>query len=260
MPAVIGTSGYSYEDWRGIFYPENLPKGKMLDFYVQHFKAVEINSSYYAVPHPAVFYQMSQKTPADFEFVVKVHQTTTHERPKNDPALIKLLEAIKPLQEAGKFAGFLAQFPYSFKNSGESRDYLKSVQEKIESLPVFVEFRNWTWDRPETYQFLQENKILYVNVDEPRLKGLLQPQEIVTGKLGYVRFHGRNSKDWWEGNNQTRYNYLYSKPELDEWLIGLSRILKKTFKTYIFFNNHPQGKAIQNAKMLKEIIESYLAD
>jgi uncharacterized protein YecE (DUF72 family) len=260
MKAVIGTSGYSYDDWRGVFYPENLPKGKMLDFYVQHFKAVEINSSYYSVPHPMVFYQMTQKTPDDFEFVVKVHQTTTHERRKDDSTLSELLEAVKPMREAGKFAGFLAQFPYSFKNSSESRDYLKSINDKLESLPLFVEFRNLTWDQPETSQFLQENKILYVNVDEPPLKGLLRPQEIITGQLGYVRFHGRNSQDWWEGTNQTRYNYLYSKQELDEWLIGLSRILKKTYKTYIFFNNHPQGKAIQNANMMRELIESYLAD
>ena len=260
MKAVIGTSGYSYEDWRGVFYPENLPKGKMLDFYVQHFKTVEINSSYYAIPHPAVFYQMTLKTPVDFEFVVKVHQSTTHERPKDDPALLKLLEAVKPMREAGKFAGFLAQFPYSFKNSPQSREYLKSINDQLQSLPLFVEFRNLTWDQPETYQFLQENQILYVNVDEPPLKGLLKPQEIVTGRLGYVRFHGRNSQEWWEGTNQTRYNYLYSKTELDEWLIGLSRILKKTYKTYIFFNNHPQGKAIQNANMMRELLESYLAE
>ena len=260
MKAVIGTSGYSYEDWRGVFYPENLPKGKMLDFYVQHFKTVEINSSYYAIPHPAVFYQMTLKTPVDFEFMVKVHQSTTHERPKDDPALLKLLEAVKPMREVGKFAGFLAQFPYSFKNSPQSREYLKSINDQLQSLPLFVEFRNLTWDQPETYQFLQENQILYVNVDEPPLKGLLKPQEIVTGRLGYVRFHGRNSQEWWEGTNQTRYNYLYSKTELDEWLIGLSRILKKTYKTYIFFNNHPQGKAIQNANMMRELLESYLAE
>lgn len=260
MKAIVGTSGYSYEDWRGVFYPPDLPKGKMLDYYVQHFRAVEINSTYYAIPHPRVFSQMNQKTPPDFEFVVKVHQTTTHERPQNDASLSQLIEAVKPIQETNKLTGLLAQFPYSFKNSPESRDYLKRIKERVISIPLFVEFRNWTWDRPETYEFLQENHIHYVNVDEPKLRGLLPPQDMVTGKLGYVRFHGRNSRDWWEGSNQTRYNYLYSKAELEEWLIGLSRILKKSFKTYIFFNNHPQGKAIQNAKMIQELLASYLVD
>ncbi len=251
---VIGTSGYSYEDWRGVFYPENLPKGKMLDYYAKHFSAVEVNSTYYKIPHPAVFAQMEQKTPSDFEFIVKVHQETTHIRRNNEEAMKKLLEAVQPLLEAGKLSGFLAQFPYSFKNTPGSRDYLLSVRYHAGDIPLFVEFRNWTWDRPEIANFLSENQLYYVNVDQPGLRGLLRPQEWVTGRLGYVRFHGRNSRNWWEGDNTTRYDYLYSKAELDEWLIRISRIMKKTFKTYIFFNNHPQGKAVQNAFLLREML------
>lgn len=260
MKLRIGTSGYSYEDWRDVFYPPGLPKGKMLDYYSQKFNCVEVNSTYYAIPSPVVFSRMNEKTPDDFGFVVKVHQTTTHQRPLQDDSLHQLRDAVRPLMESQKFSGFLAQFPYSFKNTPENRNYLINIRHNLENIPLFVEFRNWTWDREETYQVLRENRIDYVNVDEPPLRGLLKPQSYLTGEYGYIRFHGRNSADWWNGTNQTRYNYLYSREELTEWMTGISRILKKAYKTYIFFNNHPQGKAIRNAEMLKELMDTYLVN
>jgi len=253
----IGTSGYSYDDWRGIFYPRDLPKGDMLPFYAQHFDAVEINSTYYRIPHRAVFYHLGQKTPDQFEFIVKMNQATTHVRDDDYSAVSQIIESIRPLDEMGKFCGFLAQFPYSFKNTPTNRDYLRRVKEHVKEYPLFVEFRNWSWNRPEIFEFLLENDIGYVNVDQPRLRGLLPPQDVVTTKLGYVRFHGRNQKNWWDGTNETRYNYLYRQEELEEWLIRLSRIMGKTYKTYIFFNNHPQGKAIKNARMLKKLLEEH---
>lgn len=258
MKMFIGTSGYSYEDWRGSFYPVDLPKSKMLEYYAESFNCVEINSTYYKIPHSSIFYHLDQKTPPDFEFIVKLNRASTHERKNNIEAIKKLVEAVKPITDKGKFSGFLAQFPYSFKNIPSNRVYLAETKERLMDLPLFVEFRNWTWTRPEVYEFLEKINVCYVNVDEPRLRGLIEPQDIVTGDVGYIRFHGRNAKDWWNGNNQTRYNYLYSKSELDEWLINLSRILKKTYKAYIFFNNHPQGKAVQNANMLKSLLESHI--
>jgi len=254
----IGTSGYSYEDWRGVFYPPDLPGNQMLEYYAQHFNTVEINSTYYAIPNPAVFFHLGRKTPDNFEFIVKTHQETTHVRQNNEQAMADIIKAIKPLDEMGKFCGFLAQFPYSFKNTPENRDYLMKTRELAGIYPLFVEFRNWTWNRAEIFEFLRENGIGYVNVDQPRLRGLLPPREIVTIDLGYVRFHGRNKKEWWEGTNETRYNYLYSRDELSEWMIRIAHILKKTYKTYIFFNNHPQGRAVQNARMLKEMLEKQL--
>jgi uncharacterized protein YecE (DUF72 family) len=254
---IIGTSGYSYEDWRGVFYPQELPKGKMLDFYCKFFNAVEINSTYYRIPHAAVFYQMQKKTPEDFEFIVKVNQETTHIRKKNQIAMKQLIESVQPLVDSKKFSGFLAQFPYSFKNTPQNREYLWETRQLAGNHPLFVEFRNWTWDQPEIIKFLGQHHLFYVNVDLPKLKGLLPPHDLITGESGYIRFHGRNSFNWWKGTNQTRYNYLYSESELDEWLIKIARLLKTAFKTYIFFNNHPQGKAIQNASMLNQILDRF---
>lgn len=255
MPYKIGTSGYSYKDWEGVFYPPDLLHGQKLDYYAAHFSAVEINSTYYTIPNPAVFYHLNRKTPDNFEFIVKTHRATTHERKDNAQSMKSLLAAVAPIIESGKLRGFLAQFPYSFKNTPASRDYLHQTRELSGEFPLFVEFRNWTWNRPEIFDFLKENGIGYVNVDEPSLKGLLPPQDIATTDIAYVRFHGRNQQNWWEGTNETRYDYLYNDTELEEWIGRLSALIKKNLKTYIFFNNHPKGKAIQNVRTLINLLE-----
>jgi uncharacterized protein YecE (DUF72 family) len=254
----IGSSGYSYDDWRNHFYPPDLPKNKMLDFYCQYFQTVEINASYYRIPTQNIFQRMADKTPLNFEFIIKTHQETTHRRQENEKALNQLIEAVKPMIDSGRFKGFLAQFPYSFRNNEQNRKYLVQTKKITGSLPIFVEFRNYTWLNPQIESFLKENEIGYVNVDEPKLNGLLPPQDIVTSDTAYIRFHGRNEEDWWDGKGSARYDYEYKEEELKEWLTNISQILKKTYKSYIFFNNHPNGKAVKNARQMMQILQDQL--
>ena len=75
----VGTSGYSFDDWRGTFYPADIHKAAMLAFYAQHFDTVEVNATYYRIMPPIVFERMAEKTPDHFEFIVKTNQATTHE-------------------------------------------------------------------------------------------------------------------------------------------------------------------------------------
>ena len=255
---TIGTSGYSYDDWRTHFYPPEIPKSSMLHFYGQYFKTVEVNSSYYHIPTASTFERMLKKTPADFEFIIKVNQETTHRRKENEQAMNQLMESLKPMIESGKLKGLLAQFPYSFKNNEQSRNYLYQTKILTGDIPLFVEFRNFTWAHDQIPQFLRDNGIGYVNVDEPDLKGLLPKQDIVTSDAAYIRFHGRNEKDWWDGKGSARYNYEYNEDQLKEWLTNISNILKKTYKTYIFFNNHPNGQAIRNAQQMMKILNDQL--
>jgi uncharacterized protein YecE (DUF72 family) len=254
----IGTSGFSYDDWRGTFYPTEMPKANMLEFYCRYFQTVEINVTYYTIPGYKTFERLVQKTPEEFEFIVKTHQETTHRRRENPDSLNTLLTAVAPMIESGKFKGFLAQFPYSFKNNEENRNYLAQTKEIIGIYPLFMEFRNYTWNNAQVIEFLKSHEIGYVNIDEPALRGLLPPQEHVTNETGYVRFHGRNDKEWWNGQGSARYNYGYSEEELKEWLTRIGNILRKTYKSYIFFNNHPQGKAVKNAQQMMEILKKEL--
>ncbi len=260
MNIKIGTSGYSYDDWRGNFYPKSIQSGQMLEYYCQFFDTVELNVTYYTIPPVRTFERLADKTPDDFEFIIKTNQETTHRRKENNAAIQKLLQSIMPVLEAKKFHGFLAQFPYSFKNNEQNRKYLVETRSLLGDHPFFVEFRHAGWNKEQITGFLKSNDIGYVNVDEPALKGLLPPQSIVSSNSAYIRFHGRNSLDWWDGQGSARYDYEYKQNELENWLIHISNVLKKSFKTYIFFNNHPGGKAVKNARQMMKIIESKLED
>lgn len=252
---LIGTSGYSFQDWRGVFYPNDIPDGEMLSFYSQHFTCAEINSTYYRIPHSQVFYHMGNKTPPGFEFIVKVHADVTHARRDPDRSVVNLTGALQPLMDQGKFTGFLAQFPYSFKNRFESRKYLIHLSQLSGNWPLFVEFRHKSWASPPLYDFLRHHGIGYVNVDEPDLPNLLPPQQVATTDTGYVRFHGRNREAWWEKDKGDRYDYLYTAPELEKWKEDITGLLDRVKKIYLFFNNCYHGQAAQNALDMKALLE-----
>jgi len=243
----IGTSGYSFRDWIGPFYPAGTAKSDMLPYYAQRFNCVEVNSTYYRIPHPAVFYHMSQKTPDDFTFIVKVNRETTHTRKENAAACQQLLESVHPLIESGKFDGFLAQFPYSFKNNGPNRRYLIETRNWLGTYPLHVEFRHRSWSEPGIYQLLKSQDIGYVCVDEPDLGQMLPPQDISTTNTGYVRFHGRNASTWWHPEKGDRYDYRYSRAELQDWKGRIEKMLNEVKKLYLFFNNCHHGQAPENA-------------
>jgi len=260
MGYLIGTSGFSYDDWISTFYPEQQNKNTMLSYYAGVFKTVEINVTYYTIPTASSFEKMCAKTSEDFMFMVKTNRETTHNRKENKKSIGMLLDSVKPLIEKNQLAGFLAQFPYSFHNREENRRYLLQTKEFTKEIPLFVEFRNDSWVNDALPVFLYKNQIGYVNVDEPMLKGLLPAQSLVTNDYGYIRFHGRNEKLWWDGQGSERYEYNYSNEQLQEWLIRISEVLKKSYKTYIFFNNHPKGNAPKNAQTLQKMIEQYIGN
>lgn len=250
----IGTSGYSFDDWHGPFYPADLSRGKRLEFYAARFPVVEVNSTYYRIPHPAVFRRMEEKTPDRFRFFVKLNQAVTHKGRADADHFREFLVAISPLEEAGKLQGALAQFPWSFRRSGRNVAYLEHLRNRMEGRPLFVEFRHDSWAREETFGELEELGIGFCSVDEPRLRGLFPPIARATNGIGYVRFHGRNEANWWGRGAGDRYDYDYRDEELAEW-IGLIRELESAAAdTYIFFNNCHAGRAAGNAARMGELL------
>jgi len=251
----IGTSGFSYQDWIGPFYPENIKKGDMLHLYAQQFNTVEINSSYYRIPPAAVFYHLQRKVPDDFKFAVKANQEMTHVREINQPVFQEFKASLQPLLNSGKLGCILAQFPYSFHYNKNNQDYLRYLKDKMDDLPLIVEFRNVYWITEEVFDFLRKNEIGFCAVDQPPLKGLIPPLAETTSGLGYVRFHGRNKEKWWQHEHSyQRYDYLYSEQELKEWVPKIKQIVTQTIDQYIFMNNHYKGKATKNALMLMKLL------
>lgn len=255
----IGTAGYSYADWRGPFYPAGLPSGEMLSYYARCFSFVEINSSYYQIPHPKVFVNMLAKTSKDFLFVVKAHQDLTHSR--RPETVTKFLDCLEPLQTAGQFAGILLQFPFSFKNNEDARRYLLDLGAALGDIPKFVEFRHDSWIHPAIFQFLGEAGLSFVSVDQPRLRGLLPQVCTATSTWAYVRFHGRNASSWWNHKEAyERYDYLYTEAELLEWVPKILELARRTEKVFVSMNNHYQGKAVLNARMLREMLKEHFPE
>ena len=254
----VGTSGYSFKDWIGPFYPEGTPPNRLLEYYARHFPVVEINTTYYGIPHPRVFEGMTAQVPDNFGFYVKVHQDVTHKRENPTPSLQQLWSAVEPLRESGLLRGFLAQFPYSFKKNPPNREYLVRLANLCGkwSEPLFVEFRHTSWFKPIVYESLANHHLGFVNVDLPPLPRLPGPTAEVTNGEGYVRFHGRNARTWWGEHGDKRYDYLYSEAELREWVPRVKEMGKKARRMVIFMNNCFLGQAARNARMLMNLFDT----
>lgn len=254
MEIRVGTSGYSFEDWRGNFYPAGIAKGKMLDHYQGYFNTVEINSTYYRIPHPKVMFNIVNKTKPEFEFIVKVNRNITHYRKDIESTSDEFNEAIRPIADRGQLKGVLAQFPWAFKYSPENLKYLSICKRLVEPFPLFVEFRHDSWLEGETINFMKDENISNVSVDGPQLRGLLPPELKVTGDTAYVRLHGRNAEQWW-GGGPLRYDYIYKNDELSEWKDKLERLKSEVRKTFIFFNNCHLGQAVKNARDMIHMLD-----
>lgn len=247
----VGTSGYSYEDWRGYFYPKWLPKSKFLEFYSKHFNACEINSTYYRMPTPEFLGSLVRRV--GITFSVKAPSIFTHRREWGRSERDIFLKSLEAMGES--LGCVLFQLPHSFHLNSENLDYIKKVASTFADIPKVFEFRSAEWVAPQVSKFLGEIKAGFCCVDEPRIKGLVPPLVVCTSNIGYVRFHGRNAEKWYKhGKPEERYDYLYSKDELEEWAGKIRKMADKTEKLFAFFNNHPRAQAVKNAKDFMEIL------
>jgi len=260
----IGTSGFSFDDWLGRAYPAKLAKAKMLEYYagVLGFDTVELNFTYYAMPVPRTLASMVSRTSADFSFVVRSHKDMTHEiwadedrRVLKDTAeVFKAFRAgISPLVDSSRLGCVLVQFPVFFYPSPPNYDYLRNMPALMPGVSIVVEFRNRAWLRPEAFQLLEESGMGCCVVDEPKLSRLMPFEPRRTSDIAYFRFHGRN-QNWFNASREERYNYLYSKTELAEFVPPLRSVSAGAKTTYTFFNNCHAGAAARNALMMKQML------
>lgn len=247
----IATSGFSYPDWKDIFYPADLPKEKWLDYYAEHFSFCELNFSYYRMPQEK---QMENFLKHPLDYVVKAHKSLTHDRLESKAAREDFLKAVSILNEGNKLVAVLLQFPYSFKYSPENRRYLLELLEDMSALDLIVEFRHPDWVKDSVFTELSRGKWGVSMLDSPRIKGGMPQFDAVTSDIAYLRFHGRNEENWWQGDNVSRYDYLYSQEELEAWMPRILDMANRAKTTYISFNNHARGQAIKNANQLRKIL------
>lgn len=249
----LGTSGFSYDDWVGSFYAEDLPRWQWLSFYAQQFDTVELNVTYYRLPEAKVVRGWVERTPDDFLFTLKAHKSLTHER--EIAACMGFCESIDAMLQSGKLACILLQFPHSFHPTMENREYLNQLREGLQGYPLVAEFRGNDWVSEETFAQLTSLNLGFCCVDEPQISGLMPPLAIQTGPLGYVRFHGRNAEKWWQHEHAwERYDYTYSEEELKEWVPKIRDLDQQAPLTLVYANNHYRSQSIDAIRKLQYLL------
>lgn len=269
----IGTSGWSYPQgegtWNDYFYPHGTKNE--LEYYSRFFNTVEINSSFYRPPSPAIATNWAKKVPAGFLFTVKLWQKFTHpkmfEKTTGDIATISMddislfCQGIEPLVKAGKLGSLLAQFPPSFVNDDYGKQVLKGIIMHFGEYRLAVELRHKSWsDDPSTANLLRKHNACWVQIDEPKFSFSIAPDVPATSDMAYFRFHIRNAEMWWKGNVETRYKYLYSPQEISELAEKVMTSSNKTSLTFAFFNNHWRAFAPRNAGDIMRALQLPFSD
>ncbi len=255
----FGPAGWSYPDWQGVVYPDRPPKGfDPLAYLARYFDTVEVNSTFYRPARPEVTRRWVRRVAdrSDFKFTAKLWQRFTHQRDEartaDEVGMVKA--GLDPLAERNRLGAVLIQFPWSFRATAESLEWLDDVTAAFSDYPLVVEVRHASWNRPEFYRWLGERGLGFVNIDQPVFSRSLVPTAEVSGRVGYVRLHGRNYDDWFrEGaGRDARYNYLYDRQELEPWVARVRELAEggSVEDVYVVTNNHYRGQAVANAVML----------
>ena len=272
MSIHVGTSGWHYPaghgTWNGVFYPSHRPRHfDELAYYAEFFDTVEVNSTFYRMPEPALSVGWLRRTPASFLFAVKLYQKFTHPdmylaRPgatgwdvsAADLDLFRL--GIAPIADAGRLAAVLLQFPPSFHAEPDARDYLDWLGAALHEHALAVELRHRSWmeTETETRRRLAAHRIAWVHTDEPSVADghPLAAEDVDGATVAYIRLHGRNAATWWTHDEaEDRYDYSYSRGELAPIAARARALAAPGRRVLIYGNNHYSAKAVANAAVLK---------
>jgi uncharacterized protein YecE (DUF72 family) len=268
----IGTAGWSYKDWDGIFYPSGMQQRRQhpLEYLARFFDTAEINTSFDGPLKPELAKLWCRKVETvnrNFLFTAKLYRAFTHSplslteptsaasiRPTDEDE-IRTREGLDAIANEGRLGALLIQFPVSFKNTSLNREYLERLLRQFIEYPRVVEVRHSSWNDAATIALFTQNNVGFCNIDQALTGRSLAPTEHVTGTVGYIRLHGRNYEQWFDSDNRNdRYNHLYSPQELTGWKEKIQSIAERAQTTYVITNNYFESKAGVNALELKAMI------
>lgn len=231
----VGTSGYQYEHWRGVFYPEGLPKRRWFEHYASVFDTVEINNTFYRLPEASVFEEWEAAAPGGFTFALKYSRFGSHRKKLKDPEqhVPNMVDRARKLR--GKLGPILVQLPPRWHADAERLETFAKALPK--TIRWAFEFRDPSWLAPPVLDVLRKRKCALCIHD-----ALPDHPKEVTADWAYVRFHG----DGYAGS--------YSKSELRRWGRQMRAWTQDGLDVYVYFNNDAEGHAVQNARTLRELV------
>jgi uncharacterized protein YecE (DUF72 family) len=235
----IGCSGYHYDEWKGLFYPENIPKNKWFEFYANHFNTIELNTTFYRFPRVEFLRTWYQRSPNHFSFSVKAPRLITHFKKFKD-AQKYLLDFYSTVKNGlnDKLGCVLFQFPANFKFQEEHLERITKLLDS--SFQNVLEFRDLSWWNDNVKNALADHHISFVGMSHPSL-----PDDVVkTTNTLYYRFHG----------TPHLYTSRYDMSALEGTIQKIHQ-LDGVQEAYIYFNNTAEGAAISNAREFQEICE-----
>jgi uncharacterized protein YecE (DUF72 family) len=285
---VVGTSSWADPGFVEEWYPPGLPARDRLAWYADHFEAVEVNSSFYAVPERRTVERWVTQTPDDFTFDVKLHRllsrhaadlkslptgvrdaATTNDRgrvtltPQLQEAMLEeTLAAVAPLEEAGKLSSFLLQLSPSFKPKDHDLDELAPLVEQLAPRPVAIELRHRGWVEEKrlerTLGWLSEHGAAFVCTDSPQGKAItmMPPVDAVTrDDLAYFRAHGRNVQGYQSGKTVAeRFAWDYGPEELKELAGRATGLASDAEIVRVMFNNNRGADAPKAGERMRELL------
>ena len=285
---LVGTSSWADPGFVEEWYPEGLPARDRLPYYAERFEAVEVNSTFYAVPAASTVNRWVEVTPDGFTFDVKVHKllsrhsaacnslpkdlreqarTTPRARvkltKKLEAALAdRLLEAVEPLVSADRFGAFLLQLSPGFSPHEHKLDELAPLLERLAPLPVAIELRHRSWAGPkridDTLAWLEAHGAAWVAVDAPEGKSItIMPavDAVTRPDLAYLRAHGRNAEGYVRGRSVAeRFAYRYADEELEEIGARASELAERAERVHVMFNNNRGSDAPVAAERMRELL------
>jgi len=234
----IGTSGWMYDHWRGIFYPDGISQSEMLSFYAKSFDTVEVNNTFYQLPKAKSVQQWEDKVPRNFLFVIKANRYITHMK--------NLKEVKKPLKNLLDTVGLLKKRlgPVIFQLPPNWQVNTKRLEDFLDILPkrqkYVFEFRHPSWYRKRIFDALKKNNVALCIHDHAQGKS---PEKLTTGFI-YIRLHGPHGA----------YSNKYSKSQIKKWAEKIKKWQKKGIEVFCYFNNDARAFAIENAKELKNLL------
>jgi len=233
----VGTSGWSYSDWRGRFYPEDLSQKGWLRFYAQNFSTVEINMTFYRYPKAETLKGWLEKVPEDFKFTLKANRQITHlKRIKGVKSEVRYFYILADdLRE--NLGCILFQLPPSLTLDLDLlEEFLQTLSTKYKNV---IEFRHESWYIDEVYNLLRSYKAIFCTVSSTKV-----PDTVVeTAKTCYFRFHGLTGG----------YRYSYSEEDLKDWAEAIKKT--KARECFIYFNNDYHAHAVNNCKALSKFLQ-----